>query len=93
MMLKKPMIVMGSQNYLAYLRQMGFRTFCDFWSEDYDGLEGRDRYIKILELIDTLAAKPVAELERMYWDMQYTLDHNYQLLISGNFNKNITKIS
>ena len=27
---KKPFIVYGSQNYLCYLRQMGFRTFGDF---------------------------------------------------------------
>ena len=71
---------------------MGFRTFNDFWNEDYDGYEGKDRYVKILELIDMLAQKSTDELERMYWDMQYTLDHNYNLLLTQTYNKIITEI-
>ena len=89
MLLKKPFIIFGSRNYLVYLRQMGFRTFGDFWDENYDGYEGADRYIRILELIDTLAGKSFDELESMYWDMQYTLNHNYNLLINQKFHRNI----
>ena len=37
MLLKKPFIMMASQNFLIYLRQMGFETFHEFWPEDYDG--------------------------------------------------------
>lgn len=92
MLFKKPMIIMGSKNYLAYLRQMGFRTFADFWDESYDGYEGKDRYFKILELIDTLATKSFQELENMYHSMQYTLDHNYQLLMQQSYKKRICEI-
>jgi hypothetical protein len=92
MLLKKPFIVMGSQNYLDYLHQMGFRTFGDFWSENYDGYESKERFIKILELIDSLAGKSKTELEQMYLDMQYTLDYNYNLLINQEFNTKITYI-
>jgi len=93
MMLKKPFILMGSKNYLDYLHQMGFRTFADFWSEEYDGYEGKERYIKILQLIDNLSKKSIDELQRMYWDMQYTLDHNYNLLMTQTYNKSITYIN
>lgn len=92
MLLKKPMIAMAPRNYLLYLRQLGFRTFADFWSEDYDGYEGQQRYTKILELIDHLATKSNSELEAMYWDMQYTLDHNYQLLMDQSYNRSIQPI-
>jgi hypothetical protein len=92
MWLKKPFIVFGSRNYLEYLRQMGFRTFCDFWPEDYDSYENRDRFVKIIELLDYLAKKPINELEKMYWDMQYTLDHNYNLLQTQSYNTKITYI-
>ena len=92
MWLKKPFIMFASKNYLDYLHQMGFRTFCDFWSEEYDGYEGRDRFVKIIELIDQLAKKSITELEQMYWDMQYTLDYNYNLLINQNYNTKITYI-
>lgn len=89
MLLKKPFIVFGSRDYLAYLRQMGFRTFGDFWDEDYDGYSGAERYTRILTLLDTLANKSTNELESMYWDMQYTLDHNYALLANQGFGKTI----
>ena len=92
MLLKKPMIVMGSKNHLEYLHQMGFRTFADFWDEDYDGYADADRYVKILDLINKLSSKSMEELEAMYWDMQYTLDHNYNLLLTQGYNKKITAL-
>ena len=79
-------------NYLDYLRQMGFRTFADFWDEDYDGYEAADRLLKIQSLINLLASKSINELEKMYWDMQYTLDHNYNLLMTQSYHKQIKEI-
>jgi hypothetical protein len=92
MLLKKPMIVMGPINYLEYLRQMGFRTFHDFWDEDYDGYQGKERYSKILQVMNTLSQMSVSQLERMYWDMQYTLDHNYNLLASQTYKRTVTHV-
>lgn len=92
MLLKKPFIIMGSKDHLAYLKQLGFRTFADFWNEDYDGYSGQQRYERILALIDQLASKSLDELEQMYWDMQYTLDHNYNLLINQNYNRQLKSL-
>jgi hypothetical protein len=93
MWLKKPFIVFASKDYLEYLRQLGFKTFYNYWSEDYDGYEGRDRYVKILELIASLAKKSSAELEEMYQDMQLILEHNYNLLLTQSYNiNNIQKV-
>lgn len=85
MLLKKPMITMAARDQLMYLRRMGFKTFNDFWDEEYDGYEGTDRYKKILELLDSLAKKSIIELNSMYLDMQHILDHNYKLLIERKF--------
>jgi hypothetical protein len=89
MLLKKPFVVMSSANHLIYLRQMGFQTFGDFWSEDYDGLTRRARYQKIIELIDFIANKSKDELYDMYQRMQPILDHNYDLLQSRLYNRKI----
>ena len=85
--------MMGSRDYLVYLRQMGFRTFYDFWDEDYDGFADINRYQRILTLIDLIAKKPIDELEHMYQRMQPILDHNYDLLMSQRYNKIIAKIT
>jgi len=92
MLLKKPFIVFGSKDYLAYLRQMGFRTFNDFWDEEYDGFGGSDRLKKIFNLIDNLSQKTTVELEAMYWDMQYSLDHNYNLIRQQAYQTTITQL-
>lgn len=93
MWLKKPFIVFGSRNYLDHLHQMGFLTFNDFWNEEYDGYEGTDRYLKILAIIDSLAQKTNEELNDMYQQMQYVLEHNYNLIATQTYQyNNITKI-
>jgi hypothetical protein len=92
MLMKKPFVVFGSKDYLAYLRQMGFRTFNDFWNEEYDGFEGRDRLLSIYKLIDNISKRSINDLESMYWDMKYSLDHNYNLLMSKKFQRRISKI-
>jgi len=90
--LKKPFVVFASKNYLDYLHQLGFHTFCNYWSEEYDGYEGRDRFLKILELIDSLAKLSTQELNDMYLDMQPILEHNYQLLKNQSYVKQIKLI-
>lgn len=92
MLLKKPMIVMGPRCTLEYLRQMGFETFSDFWSEDYDGYSEKDRYLKILELIKDLDQLPIEELDHMYQKMQPILEHNLNLLKTQSYKKHITYI-
>jgi hypothetical protein len=93
MLLKKPMIVMGPQDFLGHLRQMGFKTFNDFWDEDYDGFAQENRYQKILDLIDHIAQQPIDALVDMYQRMQPILDHNYNLLMSQTYSKTIKKIT
>jgi hypothetical protein len=93
MWLKKPFIVFASKDYLDYLHQLGFKTFCNYWSEEYDGYEKRDRYVRILELVASLASKSQSELKQMYLDMQPILEHNYNLLLTQSYDiNNIHKI-
>lgn len=91
-MVKKPFLTYASRDFLCYLRQMGFKTFNDYWSEEYDGFEFRDRYLKLLQTIDELAKRPIADLRSMYHDMQHILNHNYNLLRDMTYNTQIEKI-
>lgn len=92
MLLKKPFVVFASQYYMAYLRQMGFRTFNNIWNEEYDVYSGRERLLKIKILLDDLAQKPIKELKKMHRDMKHILDYNYKLLRSRGYHQNITEI-
>ena len=93
MLMKKPFIVHGSKCFLIHLRQMGFRTFNDFWNEDYDGYSPDIKYHKILQLIDHLATLDLTQLDAMYKNMQTVLDHNYNLLITQSYSPQVTYVA
>lgn len=92
MWLKKPFLMFASRDYLAYLRQMGFQTFFEFWSEDYDGYETRERLLRILDTIDYIARLSSRDRHKIYQVMQPVLEHNYTLLTQRKFSTEITKI-
>jgi hypothetical protein len=92
MLLKKPFIIFASKHHLAYLTQMGFKTFQEFWNEGYDNADGVNRYQQILQLIDWIAQQPMDALVDMYQRMAPILDHNYNLLMRQHYDTTITKI-
>jgi hypothetical protein len=89
---KRPFIVMANKNYLLYLRQLGFQTFYDFWDEDYDGFAQKLRYLKILDLIDTIGKLDKPSLGKQIKDMDSILNHNYDLLVSQQYKKQVIKL-
>ena len=50
----KPMLVYGPRNYLANLRNLGFRTWNDHWDESYDLYEGPDRWNRIKQCMSSI---------------------------------------
>jgi hypothetical protein len=93
MLLKKPFVAFASANYLDYLHQLGFKTFCNYWDETYDGYQGRDRYLRILKLLDHLASMSVAQLVSMYESMRPVLEHNWELLRSQTYLRKVALIT
>lgn len=89
---RRPFIAMCSKNYLIYLRQMGFKTFHDYWNESYDGFDGQEKYHMILKLIDDIATKTNNELDKMYQEMQSILEHNRRLIVTQTYSTQVYKI-
>lgn len=92
-LLKKPFILMGPANYLLHLRQLGFKTFGDFWDEDYDGYSGIDRYQRILNLIDHLATQSQTQLDDLHNNIKPILDYNYNLLIKRGWKTDLSLLA
>lgn len=52
-----PFVLVAGPGYLSRLKQMGFKTFENIWSEEYDNIIDFDQRITaIIELIDQLSA-------------------------------------
>jgi hypothetical protein len=85
---KRPFIIMANRDYLIYLRQMGFKTFYEYWDEDYDGYDGKERYLRILKLIDSICND--TNIQQSYFKMSDILEHNYNLIVKQQYKKSIT---
>lgn len=53
---RRPFLIYGPVNFLTNLRQLGFRTYHECWSEEYDQLNGIDRWQAIRNTIDNIIA-------------------------------------
>ena len=50
----RPFLLYGTVGFLKNLKQAGFRTFSELWSEDYDQFEGPERWNQIKLTIDLI---------------------------------------
>lgn len=93
MLLKKPFIVYGSCDFMEYLRQMGFKTFYEYWNEDYDSYSAKERLARMIDTINHIADLPTSTLHQMLESMQDVLDHNHDLIMDQKFTRQVQLIS
>lgn len=83
---KTPFIIQGPRHYYHNLRKIGFKTFGNWWDEGFTEDEYYYQPNEIIKILDQLSKLTASELEGLYIDMESTLEHNYQLLMSLNAN-------
>lgn len=78
MMLLRPFVVLGSPHILKYIKELGFRTFSDFWDESYDEIENHEERVQaVLKLVDQLFELTWSDLLALYEEMKPVLIHNF----------------
>lgn len=75
-----PFIIQGPQHYLNRLRNLGFKTFSSYWDEGYAEDPADHQPYEIVKVINHLSTLSIQELQKMYQDMQPTLQHNHERL-------------
>ena len=79
----QPFIVLSGAFYLKRLKEIGFKTFDEFWDESYDLIEDfQKRYDKILLLILELNSKSIEELNDLYKRLKDICIYNRNHLIN-----------
>jgi hypothetical protein len=55
----QPFVMVGSYGSLQHIKEMGFKTFSEFWDESYD-LEKDDvkRFTMVMSVIESIASWP-----------------------------------
>jgi hypothetical protein len=77
----RPFIIVGAPKTLSMLKEMGFKTFDQWWDESYDDVTNNtDRLAKICEIISYINSFSLAELKILYNEMKLILIHNEKTL-------------
>ena len=80
---KRPFVIVGPVGSLANLRSLGFKTFSNFWNEDYDNmLDPGTRLVAITELIESLCSKSISELQTLCAEMSDVLNYNFDYYVN-----------
>lgn len=77
-LMKRPFVLLASVGSLAKLRELGFRTFDNYWNEDYDqDSDPNTRLHKVLAIVNDICKLSVAELQEMCYSMSDVLEYNF----------------
>jgi len=77
-----PFVLVAPPHSLKYMREMGFKTFDQWWDESYDTETDHTlRLMKILDLIEHIDSLSDSQCVEMYRDMTPTLMHNAENLM------------
>jgi len=82
--LKQPFVLLNGAGGLEYLRSYGFKTFSDFWSEEYDTIDDLDQRLKAVSyIVNGVGSVSLDHLEKMRDKMKPVLEHNYNWFYNG----------
>jgi len=78
---RRPFVIFGSPNTLNFIRELGFKTFSNYWDEGYD-LEPdfTKRAELIVQILNDISAQDITHLLE---DMEPILEYNYQHFINN----------
>ena len=76
---RHPFIIFGNRGSLKALKEMGFRTFDDFWDESYDDLPTWERFDAIIKLMHNINKRE--DKLQMFREMEDILEHNFYTLL------------
>ena len=81
---KHPFILVAAPNALRNMQEMGFKTFSEFWPEDYDEIRHHNtrlrRIAEICAEINTWTREDIMEFRRK---VKPIVEHNYEMLVSN----------
>ena len=89
--MQMPFILVGAQYNLEYLRSYGFKTFGDFWSEDYDNEPNNVRLESITNTLIELNNLSLKEKAQLQKHLTPIVEHNFNWFYSKEFEELLWK--
>lgn len=80
---KRPFVILGSPGLISHLHELGFKTFSQWWSEDYDQIEDPEkRLLAVFDIVEWVCKKSILELQDLCISMQDVLNYNHDYYFS-----------
>ena len=83
--MQQPFVLVSCRDSLEYLRRYGFRTFGEFWNEDYDSCDDNTRIMRIGKLLNDLDNLSDEEKQSLYRHLIPIVEHNFRWFYSREF--------
>lgn len=75
---RRPFVIVGPVGSLKNLRAIGFKTFGDYWNEEYDLVEDPgQRMLSILKTIKDICSNSIGDLQNLCNQMSDVLEYNF----------------
>jgi len=79
----QPFIIFAAPGTLQHLKDLGFKTFEEFWNEEYDSiLDHEDRFIAIMNLIKDLSCWSDKQMIDLTYAVKEILEYNRNHLLT-----------
>ena len=83
---EKPFLIFAAPGYLQALHSVGFKTFGDWWSEEYDTIEDPDKRIQaMVESLESFNNLPTETKINYIKEMKTVTKHNREICQSSKF--------
>lgn len=89
----QPFILIGNPYSLRKLKELGFKTFSQWWDESYDEeVDFTRRYEKIVKLMEDISSWSLDECLNITQQMEEVFIHNFNILISKTEQDQVKKL-
>jgi len=78
---RRPFVASANHGFYKKLHKLGFKTFSQWWSEDFDeDIDTISHVNKIVDIAKLICSWDINKCESVYNEMKPILEHNHQLL-------------
>lgn len=80
----QPFIVVGNPFYLKKMKELGYKTFSEFWDESYDlEIDFTRRFEKIVDVLEHISTWSLDRCKKVYDEMVPILKHNFNIYMDN----------
>lgn len=91
---KHPFIIAGASGTLRKMRELGFKTFGEFWDESYDEVtDSTERMHRIMNVMEYIGTWTTDQMLNFRHKVQPIVEHNYYVVRTASTKPTVDKIT